>query len=498
MDRAGLFFPSETVANVLLALQVKRFAILTGISGTGKTRIGQALAKSFPVTQLRPVLPALDERSELITVKPDMRKRWRFILPVALSEQIGMNEGSGKINARFPGGQLELSTYKNHALAILFKEPLRGWFKDSFPEGSQFVVRLEEHVDGTFLLVFERPGALGEPRAETIRNLEVVAVRPDWTDHRGLLGYHNPLSGSYVSTPFLDLMLRAHEECQRAERETRPPRPFFGLLDEMNLARVEHYFADFLSALESGESLALHEIAAIEEGESGDGPTVPRRLAVPPNLFLLGTVNVDESTYLFSPKVLDRAFAIEFDKVDLGGLSSGAEAGSDLDLLRWSGKLSPPQPPGREDWRLFEGLQGGELAANLRRIHDQMARYHRHFGYRVAAEVARFVRLAVEQTSDPEAAAWAALDVAVLQKVLVKLNGTQSDLQPLLEELLGLALVGDASLRDLSAWRLDPREGQVTAASEAADTEPELPRSAAKLWRMLERVRRQGFTSWIE
>jgi 5-methylcytosine-specific restriction enzyme B len=79
----------------------------------------------------------------------------------------------------------------------------------------------------------------------------------------------------------------------------------------MNLARVEHYFSDFLSAMESGEEIHLHDDPQVEEEED-----IPRRIAIPKNVFVIGTVNVDETTYMFSPKVLDRAFVLEFNDVD--------------------------------------------------------------------------------------------------------------------------------------------------------------------------------------
>src|SRR6185369_11084180 len=74
----------------------------------------------------------------------------------------------------------------------------------------------------------------------------LLPVRPDWTDGTALLGYHNLLTDRYVSTPFLDLL---HAAAQPENRE----RAFFVCLDEMNLARVEHYFADLLSAMETPE-----------------------------------------------------------------------------------------------------------------------------------------------------------------------------------------------------------------------------------------------------
>ena len=159
-----------------------------------------------------------------------------------------------------------------------------------------------------------------------LHNYVVIPVRPDWVDNRGLLGYLNPLTNEYSTTPFLNLLLRAREEENRAKAADEKPHPFFVILDEMNLARVEHYFSDFLSALESGEAIPLHEDEAVDSGESQSGPRVPRKLKVPGNVLFTGTVNVDETTYMFSPKVLDRAFTIEFDQVDLKGFSGTSAA----------------------------------------------------------------------------------------------------------------------------------------------------------------------------
>ena len=75
------------------------------------------------------------------------------------------------------------------------------------------------------------------------------------------------------------------------------------ILDEMNLSYVERYFADFLSSLESHSPILLWD-------KESDG--VPKSISLPRNLFIVGTINVDETTYMFSPKVLDRANVIEF------------------------------------------------------------------------------------------------------------------------------------------------------------------------------------------
>ena len=101
-----------------------------------------------------------------------------------------------------------------------------------------------------------------------------------------------------------------------------PANPYALILDEMNLAHVERYFADALSGMESGQE-CLPNLAVDSEGVWRVKPGESRLVQLPSNLFVIGTVNVDETTYLFSPKVLDRANTFEF-RVSTNALSSGA------------------------------------------------------------------------------------------------------------------------------------------------------------------------------
>ena len=126
------------------------------------------------------------------------------------------------------------------------------------------------------------------------KQFRLIPVRPDWNDGTALFGYQNVLANRYVSTPFLEIVRAAGQPENRQ-------RAYFVCLDEMNLARVEHYLADYLSALESrAHRIPLHEGVA--------------DLVLPPNLFVTGTVNVDETTHGFSRKVLDRANTFDFDE----------------------------------------------------------------------------------------------------------------------------------------------------------------------------------------
>lgn len=164
-------------------------------------------------------------------------------------------------------------------------------------------------------------------KKKAIENFRMVQVKPNWHDSSELLGFKSAVSATskYVSTDFVRFLLKAH---------AFPQTPFFVCLDEMNLAPVEHYFAEFLSASESSrfEDGEWITDAIIDPGEFGGDinnldpsdyaiPS-PRKeliekigLFIPHNLFVVGTVNMDDSTSGFSRKVLDRAMTLEMDEV---------------------------------------------------------------------------------------------------------------------------------------------------------------------------------------
>lgn len=134
----------------------------------------------------------------------------------------------------------------------------------------------------------------------------VIPVGADWTGNDNILGYPDGLDATrYVTRPALDLI-------QRAALPENVGSPHFLILDEMNLSHVERYFADLLSLIESGETTELYRPGVDADGETLFRAGVEPLLGLPPNLFIIGTVNVDETTYMFSPKVLDRANVIEF------------------------------------------------------------------------------------------------------------------------------------------------------------------------------------------
>lgn len=499
LARSGYYFPDELVASYLLALQTKRFVILSGISGTGKTQLALQVGKAMTASRLA----ALSEddpppkialtRDDLdrarVPLPPDVLARFpRFVAAlernaeVMLSTHDDTREQSTLVDRRVP-----------HRPVLVLQDAAAEWLTSTYRPGQLLAIDIDE--DATPPSVFLLPAS----PTDVARTVEVVPVRPDWTDHRGLLGFYNPLTERYQATSFLQLLLAARDELDLAGKQNRLPRPFFAILDEMNLARVEHYFADFLSCLESGEPLHLHDDRRLASGDGDGAVGLPTHIEIPRNVFITGTVNVDETTYMFSPKVLDRAFVFEFKAVDLAAYGRpNPPTTTPLRLTRtFPDPFTFPGNPTPDDWARLVRFHGDTALRPLQAVHEALRHDNRHFGFRVANEIARFVLLAVDQAG--EASLANALDIAVLSKVLPKLHGTQQELGELLTRLFALCVNPEApkSATPIDQWsplhdRIIPLQGNLNPLL------AKLPRSAAKLWRMHRRLNQQGFVSFIE
>ena len=276
---------------------------------------------------------------------------------------------------------------------------------------------------------------------ESPEQYRIVAVGADWTTNENLLGYQDALRPEIYRKPTngaLDLMLRARDDAER---------PYFLILDEMNLSHVERYFADMLSAIESGEPIALH--SATEDLPGGDGDTlhVPARLALPKNLFIVGTVNVDETTYMFSPKVLDRGNVIEF-RATAEQIESFLDDPQPIrmDALAHKGAgygaafvvAASGAAPSLADLPASIHADGAQCAADLKarmvEAFKALAPIGAEFGFRTALEIARFVAFHATLTG-PGWQFSAALDAQVYQKLLPKLHGSERRLGPVLKAL---------------------------------------------------------------
>lgn len=246
----------------------------------------------------------------------------------------------------------------------------------------------------------------------------IVPVGADWTNREPLLGYPNALDNSEYIKPengVVDLILHAHENSDL---------PHFLILDEMNLSHVERYFADFLSVMESNGKITFHP-----GGDEKSG--VPASVPMPDNLFIIGTINVDETTYMFSPKVLDRANVIEF-RITENEIAEFLENPQkpDLEQLKEGGAGMAESFLEMATTKGFETPANNDLNKTLVKFFGELKKTGAEFGYRSAYEIHRLInQLTVIDSAltDDEK-----LDIAIIQKLLPKLHGSRRKLCPIL------------------------------------------------------------------
>jgi hypothetical protein len=218
---------------------------------------------------------------------------------------------------------------------------------------------------------------------------KLVAVDPSWSSNEDLLGYLSPLDGFYHHTPFSEFVADSAREWNASNQAGRVSREFHVILDEMNLARVEHYFSRFLSAMEvrTREGIARLDLAP--------GHTVE----LTPNLKFTGTVNIDETTHGFADKVYDRAQILEL-----------------------------PLPRDQ----VAAHMKGYPWADVVLQVWDTLVEVA-PFGFRVLDEINAYVVAATEIGTDQRHA----LDEQLVQKVLPRLRG-DSDAGPAIDAFIGL------------------------------------------------------------
>jgi len=499
---ANLQCEEQFLRRFLAALLAKRFVILTGLSGSGKTKLAQAFAR-----WITPLESAPDPFKRGSTIG----KTYRVLDADRIAVEF-WSDAQGKVV--LPRGIIEQwADYlaANPNLHDVGSQELRAKFNEEFtsPQGSRY----GKQTNSWDSILKPAAQAILRARNQDVlgtRYYELISVGADWTSSDQILGYPDGLDKAhYIRTKALDLILRA-------EKSTLP---HFLILDEMNLSHVERYFADLLSAIESDEPLHLHSSKDLD-GNLTEIDGVPGEIKLPKNLFVIGTVNVDETTYMFSPKVLDRANVIEFRvsddqlerflqkpksvdlrRVDAGGVIFAKEF---LEMANQQVLLAD------EDRKKFE--------AELMLFFKSLQGAHAEFGFRVAKEAASF--LYFHRLLDGDG--WefrAAMDAQILQKLLSKLHGSRNKLEPILCSLAILCF-------ETRTWKVDEQtnrfvqiESLSVETAKAARMEdesmdplglapngnPSYPPGEAyyvlsfeKIIRMLERLRANGFVSFAE
>lgn len=256
-------------------------------------------------------------------------------------------------------------------------------------------------------------------------NKLIVPVGADWTDNTKVLGFYNPIKETYESTKILDFILLADEY---------PEIPFFLILDEMNLSHVERYFADFLSAMESDEPIILYK------KPDGSKSTMRETLRIPSNLFITGTVNIDETTYMFSPKVLDRANVIEFKPTKNEVLNTNVLDTSTVNLPAAEKGMAEGFVILADSVRKLERGVDTNGAATIDKVlsdfYDELEKFGFEFAFRTVKEITRYICASISLDQDYNLQK--ILDEQIVQKILPKLHGNKRQLGKLLPALIQL------------------------------------------------------------
>lgn len=408
---------------------------------------------------------------------------------LGLKELIGKKlyeevEKEAKLAKRSPGSREENPELKIRFLTEFYKK-----FKNKLlPLSSKVISKENQELYDSLI---------------TPTGYKLIPVQPDWNDKTGLMGYYNAIEGKYQMTEFLKFIIEAMKN---------PCVPYFVCLDEMNLARVEYYFNDFLSKMETmdeergweSEPVELRRVTKKEWNEKKDEEEpfgIPKELwgneeegkeekegeykaasiRIPPNLFILGTVNMDETTYQFSPKVLDRANTIEFNivnvekyfeeilkcqngKSDLQACKGIPEVQKFLKIRTSLSKVGGNwKYTDEKEFKINNEKPIDKLQNILNELNDILATRNFHFGYRTMEEITRYVYNACVEfpktfgvnpfVKDDTLNFYASLDFQILQKILPKINGDRDRVGNVIDRLLNFLLKKSIEANKENPWK---------------------------------------------
>ncbi|GAB6137960.1 McrB family protein [Halanaerobaculum tunisiense] len=308
---------------------------------------------------------------------------------------------------------------------------------------------------------------------------KIIPVKPDWSDSSDLLGY-NSIKGQFNPGPMIEIIQKAMVDQDNI---------YFICLDEMNLARVEYYFSDLLSVMETREQvngeIKSNQLLTAEDFTNEEDKEKYAGLYLPENLYFVGTVNMDETTHPFSKKVLDRANTIEFSQVNLDSFDLNLVAQEPLTNVRNSflkAEYLTLKDCAKEEQEFIE-----QVIAKLTEINDILKENNLHIGYRVRDEICFYMLYARrEELLTFESA----FDLQLMQKILPRIQGSSVLIKEILVELFEVASsttnfsqkerrIGDKLIRYLEREEVGP-----------------YPESAEKLAYMIKRWEEDGFTAY--
>jgi predicted nucleic acid-binding Zn-ribbon protein len=250
-----------------------------------------------------------------------------------------------------------------------------------------------------------------------------VAVQPGWDSPSDLLGFYNHLERQFKPTELTRALVQMNPRHEEGDgvRTDLSQRMLLVLLDEMNLARVEYYFSEFLSRLEARRGIKLEDrsrlrdaTVPLELGLGSDGATASYPLLVWKNVLFVGTMNEDESTQTLSDKVIDRSNLLRFGKP---GKLHGAD-----DTPRDSAGPAVREYLAYETWqRWCQGTgDGSAFDKEINELNDLLEIVHRPFGHRVSTSIRRYISFYPRWTDKAEQ--WAFAD-QIEFRILPRLRG---------------------------------------------------------------------------
>lgn len=316
----------------------------------------------------------------------------------------------------------------------------------------------------------------------TNSRFHAIPVQPQWADNSDLLGYVPSLaSGTFVKGKMIDSLLDAARNSNTLS---------IALLDEINLAPVEHYFSDFLSVAESrarkgdriGSDPLPIDLPSVPDDSFVDICSELRNIQLPHNLRIVGTANMDETTHSFSPKVLDRAFTIEFDDPDLTAFAMGGGNVTALYESLAQAIINPENPVNVMEAQTKNQELFAQVAEWLDEIQGILAPAGIKFGYRTRDAILLYLHFWREFGLSDVLAGYAALDFCVLQKVLPKISGSGDTLE--------------SALKNLAKWLDSQSEQEADADGIKTEFAGPLQRSRGKVSRMLSLMDLDGATRY--
>ncbi|MBX3007648.1 MAG: hypothetical protein KF816_06425 [Melioribacteraceae bacterium] len=473
LSNINLRISDNLLIRFISALLTKPFVILTGLSGSGKSKLGLALAAWLNENKAHSKLKKFVVGEEINS----SRLTYRVIATDTISVTFEQIDSGTKVNLPYEliFEWIKVIKERNFTRETPIKT-IRDLVQTNY---SPYLNSFDSHLSTAAFNLIDKDEETGiiKPR------YKFISVGSDWTNREPLLGYPNALElGKYVKPEhsIIDLLIEATSDENKHL-------PYFIILDEMNLSHVERYFADFLSAMESGEPVSLHN----DDTEWKD--ETPAKIMMPDNVFFIGTVNIDETTYMFSPKVLDRANVLEF-KVTAEEMDDFLNKPVKTDLSPIAGlgncmaedflKIS------RKEITVFDSQQ--EIKETFLKFFGELKKIGAEFGYRTASDIFRFTAQLTYLT-ERSGNKWRLndiIDAAVMQKLLPKIHGSRSKLEPVLKTLALLCLTES----DDNANLIDKPEN----INYQDRTKVLYPISLEKILRMKKRVVQDGFTSFAE